>query len=95
MPEEKVVSKFGHRLIDLMNAADSDSTKHNLELKYARPTTSISSEIIECLDAFADARRGRYANFGSLDDPNLSQEEPIRKWWDVVAQAILQEHYLG
>ncbi|MBD9356993.1 hypothetical protein [Methylomonas albis] len=29
--------------------------------------------------AFADASKGRYANFGSLGEPNLSQEEPIAK----------------
>lgn len=95
MPEEMVVRRFGHKLTDLMNAAETVSAKHNLKLEWARPTTAISAGITECLDAFADARRGRYANFGSLDDPNLSQEEPIRKWWDVVAQAILQDHYHG
>ncbi|MDA8089106.1 MAG: hypothetical protein M0Z61_02620 [Nitrospiraceae bacterium] len=93
MPGEKVVCKFGHKLIDLMTVAETFSAKHNLELEYVRPTSAISTKIIRCLDAFADARRGRYANFGSLDNPNLSREEPIRKWWDVVAQAILQDHY--
>jgi hypothetical protein len=52
-------------------------------------------KIIECLDAFADARRGRYANFAALGDPKLDQEEPIRKWWGDVAELILKEHYFG
>jgi hypothetical protein len=43
-------------------------------------------KIIECLDAFADANRGRYANFVALDDQNLSQEEPVSKWWGEVAE---------
>lgn len=95
MPEEKVVRKFGHKLLDLTNAADTISTKRDLNLKYVRPNTLTSIKILECLDAFADARRGRYANFASLDDPNLSNEEPIGKWWDDVAEAILQQHYYG
>jgi hypothetical protein len=93
MPEERVVRKFGHKLVDLTNAANVVTQKHKLELDYPRPTTGISAKIIECLDAFADAGRGRYANFATLGDPNLGQEEPIRKWWDEVAKLILNEHY--
>jgi hypothetical protein len=95
MPEEKIVRKFGHNLVDLMAASDGVATKYNLKLEYERPKTTITTQIVECLNAFADARRGRYANFGSLGDPNLSAEEPIGKWWDIVAESILQEHYHG
>jgi len=95
MPEEKVVRKFGHKLLDLADAVDVVSLSSNLNLNYSRPKSPISKNILECLDAFADARRGRYANFASLDDPNLTSEEPIRKWWDTVAEAILQYHYYG
>ena len=95
MPEQRVVRKFGHKLVDLTNAADAVSEKHKLTLDYPRPTTAISAMIIECLDAFADAGRGRYANFVALGDPNLGQEEPIRKWWGEVAKLILKEHDYG
>lgn len=95
MPEEGIVRKYGHELKNLIDAVETLSARHELELEYARPTCAINHAIIVCLDAFADAQRGRYANFGSLGDPNLSQEEPIRKWWDNVAEAILEEHYYG
>lgn len=95
MPEEKEVRKFGHRLLDLANAVDEVAKTRELGLRYTRPDTQISRKILECLDAFADARRGRYANFASLDEPNLSSEEPIGKWWDEVAEAILHQHYYG
>lgn len=95
MPEEREVRKFGHKLLDLANAVDEVVNKRNLDLRYTRPATQISEKILECLDAFADARRGRYANFASLDEPNLSSEEPIGKWWNEVAEAILQQHYYG
>ena len=94
MPDEKLVRKFGHK-IGLMNAVDAAAQQHKLKLDFRRPTTVISTKIIECLDAFADSGRGRYANFAALGDPNLGREEPISKWWGEVAELILKEHYYG
>src|SRR6185312_6445731 len=95
MPAEDVVRRYGHKLIDLMDAAHTAATKHALKLRYSRPTTAINMKIVECLDAFADAGRGRYANFAALGDPNLGREEPINKWWGEVAELILKEYYYG
>lgn len=95
MPPETVVRDFGHKIEALLDHADKIASKHSLELRFPRPDAPISAKIIECLEAFADARRGRYANFAALGNPNLSQNEPVRKWWDVVADSILQEHYFG
>lgn len=96
MPEQKVVSKFGHKLSNLMSTAEAIAQKRYVRLDFPRPTNAISAKIIECLDAFADASRGRYANFAALGDPNLGSEfEPIRKWWTEVAELILKEHYYG
>lgn len=95
MPDEKVVRKFGHKLIDLANEVENISEKMQLSLRYSRPTQEIPQKILECLDSFADARRGRYANFASLDNPNLTADEPINKWWGEVAECILKKHYYG
>ena len=95
MPDERVVSRFGHKLVDVMDAVDAVAQKHKLTPEYPRPLTTISVKIIECLDAFADARRGRYANFAAIGNPKLGQEEPIRKWWGDVAELILEEQYFG
>jgi hypothetical protein len=95
MPAASVIQKFGHELIKLMDASDAVATRNSLRLRHPRPIAGISVKIIECLDAFADARRGRYANFAALGNPNLSQDEPIRKWWNEIAEAILAEHYYG
>jgi hypothetical protein len=54
-----------------------------------------AQRLLKRLIRFADARRGRYANFLALDNPNLTTEEPIRKWWGEVAEAILKKHYYG
>jgi hypothetical protein len=95
MPEQKIVRKFGHKLVDLISAVDAILQKHQLSLEFSRPSDVISAKILECLDDFADAGRGRYANFASLGDPNLGQEEPISKWWGDVAELILRKHYYG
>lgn len=94
-PKQQHVSSFGHRLNELVTVVDDVSKKHNLNLRYNYPTEPISWRIIECLDSFADARKGRYANFASLGDPNLGQDEPVSKWWDSVAEMILDKHYYG
>jgi hypothetical protein len=96
LPRQNVVSKFGHKLADLMDAANAVQVRHNIVLKHSRPQIDITTKIVDCLDAFADARRGRYANFAALGDPNLGQEfEPISKWWTEVAELILGKHYYG
>jgi len=95
MPDERVVRKYGHKLIDLTNEVEDISEKMQLSLSYSRPRQDVPQKILECLDSFADARRGRYANFASLDNPNLTVDEPINKWWGEVAECILKEHYYG
>ena len=95
MPEEKMVRQYGHNLLNLANEVELRAQKYGVKLAHPRPTSAISSKIVECLDGFADARRGRYANFVALGDPNLSQEEPIARWWGEVAELILKEHYHG
>ncbi|EAZ97039.1 hypothetical protein MELB17_10963 [Marinobacter sp. ELB17] len=95
MPDGKVIKKFGHKLIDLANEVEKISEKLQLSPNYTRPANDVPQKILECLDSFADARRGRYANFASLDNPNLTANEPINKWWDEVAECILKKHYYG
>lgn len=95
MPKQKMVRKFGHELLKLADKVEKISKERNLNINYARPNTEICIKILECLNAFADANSGRYANLASLGDPNLTTEEPIKKWWGSVAEAILQQHYRG
>jgi hypothetical protein len=95
MPNESVIRAFGHKRIALTDAAEAISARRKLDAGNPRPTFQISTKIIEALDSFADARRGRYANFLALDDPNLSTKEPIQMWWGEVAELILEEHYYG
>lgn len=59
------------------------------------PNRAIANAIVDCLDAFADASKGRYANYAALGDPNLGQHKPIEKCWCDVAGLIFSEHYVG
>ncbi|WP_419939306.1 hypothetical protein [Candidatus Palauibacter sp.] len=95
MPSDNMVKEYGHKLVRLFDAAAEIETRHDVRLKYDRPTDPISVKIIDSLDAFADARRGRYANFAALGNPSLSKEEPIARWWAEVATLILEPHYKG
>ena len=96
LPDQGTIRKFGHEISKLLDKADAIAKCHKLSLDYHRPTDAIASKVIECLDAFADAKRGRYANFAALGDPHLEAEfEPIRKWWNEVAELILEEHCVG
>jgi hypothetical protein len=76
-----------------MDAVQAAVTKHAIKLVYERPNGPICTKIVECLDHFADADRGRYVNFATLRDPNLGNQEPILLWWDQVAKLILEKHY--
>ena len=95
LPDEKHVRQFGHDLKSLFAVVEQVSTTRALKLDYPRPSDAVATAIIENLDAFADAKRGRYANFGALANPQTAQHEPIAKWWTGVAEAILQDRYYG
>jgi hypothetical protein len=95
LPAQAVVRKFGHKLAVLCDATDDVAQRRQLELQYPRPVGGIPVKIVECLDNFADANRGRYANFSELGDPDLGENEPIQVWWTEVADSILEAHYYG
>ncbi|RJS94162.1 hypothetical protein D3260_06275 [Salinisphaera sp. Q1T1-3] len=95
MPDQKKIKKFGHNLIALIERVEDIQLANDLSIRYQKPRNETTQRMLQCLDAFADARRGRYANFASLGDPNLSDEDPVSKWWSEVAESILSKHYYG
>jgi hypothetical protein len=95
MPNEKHVREFGHDLHDLFEEVEKIASLRSLKAEYQRPSDPVATAIIENLNAFADARRGRYANFLALGNPQSDQHEPISKWWTEVAEAILKDRYYG
>ena len=95
LPEESLIRGFGHQLVKLLDMVEKLSSKYDYSGEYGRPIDPISSGVVACLDSFANAQQGRYANF-RLGDPNFEAEfEPIRIWWEKVTEPILAEHFYG
>ncbi|MDE8345840.1 MAG: hypothetical protein POH28_06655 [Acidocella sp.] len=96
LPSQKVVRNFGHDLKKLCDKADQIALKHKLTLDHPRPTEPICWKAVECLTSFADASRGRYANFEAIGNPAFDPAtEPVNKWWAEVVEPILDKHYRG
>ncbi|MCZ4288597.1 hypothetical protein [Hoeflea alexandrii] len=96
LPGQAVVRRYGHRLKDLIGKADQIATKRDISVPYLLPTDPICSAVIDCLDEFSDASKGRYANFEAIGNPNFNAaDEPVNKWWTEVVEPILDKHYRG
>jgi hypothetical protein len=94
LPDQTVVRKFGHKLTALIEKADQIAIKHGLTLEFPKPAHPICWGVVECLDAFADASKGRYANFEAIGNPTFdSDNEPVNRWWTKVVEPILDKHY--
>lgn len=95
-PQQAAVKAYGHNLEKLADAAYLVSTKRELKLEYQRPTDAVSVAVFNCLDGFANASKGRYANFSALGNPSYNAaDEPVAKWWREVVEPILAKHYRG
>lgn len=96
LPGQAVVRKYGHKIIALIGDVEHVATKRNITVPYLAPNDPICAAVINCLDAFSDASRGRYANFEAIGNPNFNPaEEPVNKWWSEVVEPILTKHYRG
>jgi hypothetical protein len=96
LPDQTVVRKFGHKLTTLAEKADQIAIKHGVALKFPKPTDPICWAAVDCLDVFADASKGRYANFEQIGNPAFDPDnEPVNRWWTKVVEPILDKHYRG
>ena len=65
-PVQSAIRTFGHEIHRLLTAVDKVAKDRSVKLSYQRPQNKICAAIVGCLDAFADAKRGRYANYQTL-----------------------------
>ena len=93
MPSPSYLKNYGHELAKLFKKCRDLIKKHGITLTYPYPNNQICDKIIKCLDNFAAASKGRYANFTELSNPTLCREEPFRQWWNEVAELILKKHF--
>lgn len=96
LPAEAVVRRFGHHLKALTESADQAAIRRRLTLHFPKPADPICWAVVDNLDAFADASRGRYANFEAIGNPAFDpSHEPVNQWWTQVVEPILDRHYRG
>jgi hypothetical protein len=96
LPPPSLLSAHGHQVAALLHEVQNILTKNGLKPHHHYPGLAICEGIIRCLDAFADAKQGRYANFDALGNPNFTPAaEPVSKWWTDVARPILAAHFQG
>ena len=94
LPDQSVVRRYGHKLKDLVNKVELIAKKRKISVPYLSPTDPICAAVINCLDAFSDASKGRYANFEAIGNPAFDPaNEPVNKWWTEVIEPILDKHY--
>lgn len=84
----------GHAVSSLLDEVERIQTRRRIMPDHPRPTSPIATAVVACLDDFAAASRGRYANHASLHG-NQSPHEPIARWWNSVCEPILDSHFRG
>ena len=95
-PLEKEMRAYGHKIERLITQIKRIQENRSIELKFGVADDPICAEIIQFLDVFSDAKRGRYANLGALISPNFdARNEPIALWYEKVGQTVLNKHFRG
>ncbi|SFO95617.1 hypothetical protein [Qipengyuania nanhaisediminis] len=96
LPDAQTVKAFGHRLEHLIKKSGDIAEKRGIANPHLSPSDPICAAVIDCLDSFAAASKGRYANFETIGNPNFDpSNEPVNKWWEKVVEPILDKHYRG
>lgn len=93
-PTDAELRKLGHKLPQIVNAVRAIDQKFELNLEYPCPDDDMTRSVVEALTMFADASRGRYANFQTISGPS-SPHDPVIHWWSHVVEPILAEHFRG
>jgi hypothetical protein len=93
-PTDKELRSLGHKLPEIVDAVRKIDQEQALDLRYPFPDDTMTTAVIEALTMFADASRGRYANFETISGAS-SPHDPITHWWKHVVEPILARHFEG
>lgn len=86
--------KKGHSLKRTFDEIAKIEAERGLSPKYSQPMGEIQIKVLDTLDSFSDASRGRYANHESMNG-HQSPHDPLKIWWAVVCEEILETHFRG
>lgn len=95
MPTDKELRDYGHDIVSLCSSLDEVVDRRSLNLEFTRPAGAIVDAVLDHYDSFADAKRGRYANFALMNGGKKIDENPISLWWERVCPLILLDHFYG
>lgn len=96
LPSQRVVRGHGHDIKSMIEEIEAAAKGRGIKELYSTQGSKICAAIVECLDAFASASKGRYANFEAIGNPAFNPaDEPVEKWWTEVVEPILDLHYRG
>lgn len=96
LPPKQIVKAYGHDIEKLMVKVEDVREDNGVTTRYPKPNDDIARAAMACLTYFADASKGRYANFEFIGNPSFDPaNEPVNKWWREVVQLIFQKHYYG
>lgn len=91
-PPFSEVKKFGHKLVDLIEACDEVGKRFATERSHPnRPASAIHQAILGVLGEFADGTR--YYNLDFLTSSSKKAEDPVAAWWRRVGLPICERHY--
>lgn len=93
-PTDAELRKLGHKLPEIVDAVRGIDQKSGLSLKYPFPDDDMTAAVLDALTMFADASRGRYANFETISGAS-SPHDPVIYWWSHVVEPILTKHFHG
>lgn len=93
-PTDAELKKLGHKLPEIVNAVRAIDRKCELNLTYSYPDDDMNDAVLDALTMFADASRGRYANFETISGAT-SPHDPVVYWWNRVVEPILAHHFQG
>lgn len=93
-PTNAELKRLGHKLPEIVNAVRAIDRKCGLDLEYPYPDDDMTKCVLDALTMFADASRGRYANFETISGAS-SPHDPVIYWWNQVVEPILAKHFHG
>lgn len=91
-PTDTDLRKIGHDLSKIMGKCEEIALALDQTIEHiSRPDSATHLAIVAELSDFAT--RSRYYNLNYLSGSSAGQADPIRAWWEHVAEPICDQHY--
>ncbi|MFC4630110.1 hypothetical protein ACFO6V_17815 [Promicromonospora alba] len=92
-PEDRELRSIGHDISSLVRVV-GEIADRRVPRRFEYPDDLLTGGIVDFLDSFAAASKGRYANFATISG-EANGYEPVALWWTKVVTPILNRHFAG